>query len=221
VKKAVQIWAEKTRATHGNVSYRWKQNTWTQTKTEQKLLQENAHTNMNTCNTLTRFVVQRDIVSSGRFRGWWLVLTSREREAIVRTVRYEAGCGSSRDGGLNLIRTVEPVCARTKSPLAKLRGKRVSRPCCIGGILGRWTRLWHTLCPNYPSVTVVVTHAVVVTHVTSQLSQRDRGCDSCDVPTIPAWPWLWFTWRCTRGQEHYPEHRSTDARIPPLLEVVM
>ncbi len=74
-----------------------KQHTWTQRKTE--VVTEHAHTDRNTCNTLTRFVVQREIVGSGRFRGSWLIQKNREREVIVRFVRHEAGRCSFRDSG--------------------------------------------------------------------------------------------------------------------------
>jgi hypothetical protein len=38
-----------------------------------ELVTEHAHTDRNTCNTRTRFVVKREIVGSGRFRGCRLV----------------------------------------------------------------------------------------------------------------------------------------------------
>jgi hypothetical protein len=62
-----------------------KQHTFTQTKTEQKLL----HTDGNTSDTLTRFVVQMEIVGGKRFKGWWrLAQKTRESEAIVRPIKH-------------------------------------------------------------------------------------------------------------------------------------
>ncbi len=79
---------------------------------------EHAHTYRNTCDTLTRFVVQREIVGSARFRYSWLVPKNREREAIFLTVRYEAGRCGFRDSGPNL----SPYARERR---AYLRGKRV------------------------------------------------------------------------------------------------
>ena len=50
-------------------------------KNETEVVTEHAHTYRNTCDTLTRFVVQKEIVGSGRFRDCWLVPKNREREA--------------------------------------------------------------------------------------------------------------------------------------------
>ncbi len=38
-------------------------------KNRSEVVTEHAHTDRNTCNALTRFVVKREIVGSGRFRG--------------------------------------------------------------------------------------------------------------------------------------------------------
>jgi hypothetical protein len=77
-------------------------------KNETEDVTEHAHTYRNTCNTLTltRFLVQprREIVGCGRFRDCWLVPKKQgasERDAIVRTVRHEAGRCSFRDSGPN------------------------------------------------------------------------------------------------------------------------
>ena len=54
------------------------------TSTNRKeVVTEHAHTYRNTCDTLTRFVVQKEIVGSGRFRDCWLVPKNREREAQI------------------------------------------------------------------------------------------------------------------------------------------
>jgi hypothetical protein len=83
----------------------------------------------NTCDTPTRFVVQREIVGSGRFRCCWLVPKNSEREAIVRTVRHEAGHCSFRDSGPNPNPYAREQRAHLHGP-----GKRVRRR--IGGVLG-------------------------------------------------------------------------------------
>jgi hypothetical protein len=56
-----------------------------------EVVTEHAHTHTNTCDIMTRFVVQREIVGSVRPRCCWLVPKNRDREAIVRTVRHETG----------------------------------------------------------------------------------------------------------------------------------
>ncbi len=62
-----------------------KQHTFTQTKTEQKLL----HTDGNTSATLTRFVLHMEIVGGKRFNGRLrLVPKNRESEAIVRPIKH-------------------------------------------------------------------------------------------------------------------------------------
>jgi hypothetical protein len=70
---------------------------------------DNTHThththtqNTRTCTALTRFVVEGEIVGNGRFRGCLLVSEDSEREAIVRTVKYEAGRRSLGHRGPNL-----------------------------------------------------------------------------------------------------------------------
>ncbi len=51
-----------------------------------EVVTEHAHTYRNTCDKLTRFVIQKGIVGSGRLRCCWLAQKNRNREAIVRTV---------------------------------------------------------------------------------------------------------------------------------------
>jgi hypothetical protein len=58
---------------------------------------EHVHTYRKTRGTLTLFAdSERKIVGSGRFKCCWLVPKTKEREAIVRTVRHETGCCSFR-----------------------------------------------------------------------------------------------------------------------------
>jgi hypothetical protein len=80
--KAVQVYEQRIQGIHMGMYTMDKRHTWTQTKTEQELLQEHAHSGRNTFNTLTRSVVQREIVGSARFRCRWPVPKNREREAI-------------------------------------------------------------------------------------------------------------------------------------------
>jgi hypothetical protein len=47
-------------------------------KNRTEVVTEHAHTYSNTCSTLTRSVVKREIVGSGRFKGCWLVQKKTE-----------------------------------------------------------------------------------------------------------------------------------------------
>ncbi len=62
-------------------------------KSRREIVMQHAQTDRNACNTLTRFVVQREIVGSGGCRGCWLVLTQYKtgRDAMDPTVRCEVG----------------------------------------------------------------------------------------------------------------------------------
>jgi hypothetical protein len=61
------------------------------THTDRTRIHTHTHTHtQNKRTTITRSVVEREIVGSRRFRGCLLVPQSREREAIMQTVGYEA-----------------------------------------------------------------------------------------------------------------------------------